>query len=111
MIKFTITFAFDKTFQFATFNSDQLAFALLEHAGEELFDLYNENSELDPTYEFYHGGKKYGIEFSYRDPQYLNIYSMDEETDGNIIERDVPYILVKAVNELDETIYSLSELV
>lgn len=113
MNTYTITFPFRGEFFFVDITADQIANALFDSI-EELTDFIYEDKERYFEKEFYHQGEKFIVTFGYGTTKSLNIFTPESDNtedfeEGTLVERDIPFLLVKVVDGDKKTIYTLSD--
>lgn len=107
MRKYTITFPFKGEYQFLTLTAKQLANALVtKNIDMPDFMLDNENEDLNEIITV--KGKKYVVGFGYFDPSTVNVYEYEDDFSGTVIDRNVPYLLMK-IEENNNVLYDISD--
>ena len=115
MNNYVLTFPFKGEYHFITLTANQMANQLLPQ-DDSLFDFYEQNpGENVDDITIWHDGKRYGIDFYYKNPRLLDVYikSDNEEEDGRIVKGDgekIPWQLVKIATEEGKD-YNLSDFV
>ena len=112
MNKYCLAFPFMGEYQFAYFNANQLANAVLP-CTEDVLDFKCENEGEDFNYRIHVKGKEYDVTFTTDKPHCVNIYDAfneDGELGGYIVEKEIPWLLIK-IEKNGETLYNLGEYV
>lgn len=118
MNKYYIAFPFMGAFQYITFTANEIANEVVKQGDDVLEAL--ENAGQAPLHIIYgEKGKQYEVTFAYGNPHKLNVYEYisderydDPEYDGDggyIVEKDIPYILLKIEDSDGKVIYNLTE--
>jgi hypothetical protein len=105
MRRYYVTFPFKGEYHFITLTERQLANAVATN-NIELPDFMCGNKEEDLDEIIHVKGEKYVVGFGYNDPATLNVYEYQNDGGGFVIERNIPYLLVKIEDDGKE-IYNI----
>lgn len=112
---YTIAFPFNGDFYYCDIDANMFAnYTAVHLMGDGMLDVSCENKQ-----EFMHhfkdnNGDTYVASFAFKDVTKLNVYKTtcddfdSQEYDEELIERDIPYIILKVVND-DKEIYNLND--
>ena len=110
MNTYYFTFPFKDEHCFITLTANQLANSLLYHH-DDVLDFCCNNGEENKINHSFIGpdGRKYETEF--RTSKLLNIYYGEGEGDdeGYLVEKDVPYMLLKIKDKNGKELYNLTD--
>lgn len=102
--KYYATFPFKGEYQYITFDSNQLANEVLSNTD----DILEFKCETDGQYfiqQIYHDGKAYDVTFG-SEPHFVSVYNPedleDETLAGYIVEKDIPWMLLKIEQNKEE---------
>lgn len=109
MNKYYFTFVFKGNFEFATFTANQLANSVLGRT-DDILDFVCDEEEVEPSIfsSEFRASDDENYSASWEEPTKLSIYDSDANG-GCLIEKNVPWILLKVVNKEGKVIYNLSD--
>lgn len=107
-----VAFPFKDEYQYTDFNANMIANEITAHNNEAAMD----STGLQYFYSrFSYKNKNYAVTFSYYTPKTFNIYELSLNSDGeeeeSIVERDVPWILLKITDGDDNILYNVTECI
>ena len=105
MRKYCVTFPFKGEYHFITLTANQLANAIVTN-NIETPDFIIDNKDEDLYEIIYIKGEKYVVGFGYFNPNTFNVYEYQDDGGGVVIERNIPYLLVKIEDDGKE-IYNI----
>ena len=111
MNTYYITFYFNEEWHYITITSNQIANKVLDDVLGQVDSI--EGVDKQALCEHIHSkGQKYVVDFSYNSASLLNIYVCEQSEDGfedeTLIQPDVPYTVIKIVNN-GKKIYDLGD--
>ena len=105
---FKVTFPFKGHYHFVQFTDEMIANNIMCQDDEAYADIvYDEDGEEKKKYfegKIYEQGE-YIVTFGYNNSKVMNVYKRDDE-DEELIERDIPWCLLKVEDEEGNTIYN-----
>jgi hypothetical protein len=117
MNKYYISFPFRGDYIFAVLTANMLANKFIEANGASYDFTYEEdgqfyNKSFDSRNPETNLLEKCQFEFSYKNSDFVNVYysdDSDEKIAGTIIERDIPWILLKVVDAEGKELYNIND--
>lgn len=105
--KYCVTFPFKGVYQFVYFTANQLANAIID-ATDDIAEFIWNNEGQGFEQRIYVDGKEYDVTFSHNKPNCVNVYDVEDDLgSGHIVEREIPWLLLKIEQNNDE-IYNLA---
>lgn len=118
MNKYYITFPFRGDYVFAVLTANMLANNFIEVGGASYNFIIEEDGQFyDKEFEIKNPEtnkiEKCQFEFSHKNSDYVNVYysnhNEDENIAGTIIEKDIPWLLLKVVNNEGKELYNIND--
>lgn len=109
MNKYTMTFPFKGEYHYVYMTANQLANGVLNSSDDILAFIWdNEGQGFEQR--IHVDGKEYDVTFAYDNTKCFNVYDVEEDDlgSGHIVERDIPWLLLKIEQE-DKIIYNLAD--
>ena len=110
MNKYYIGFFFKGFFETVVFTAEQLANSVIGDTDDITDFICDEDNQYHGVeFNSYIDNKMYTADFV--EPKVLNIYYGDnnDENDGFIVEKDVPWVLLKVENKDSNVVYNLTD--
>ena len=113
MNTYKVTFPFRGEYYFTQFTSDMLVNVMMARKDEAYADVvYSDDNEKNERYfedTIWADGKKYTVTFALYDVEKFNVYECDEDGDESLVEKDIPWCMVKVVDDDNFDVYSVTE--
>ena len=111
-----ITFPFRGEYVFAKVNANVLANRFIELDGSEYHFTTEDKQYTDEPFEIVNKTtkqiEKYNFEFNSKDTSLLSVYYSEdwgEELEGRIVEKNIPWLLLKVEEERGEELYNITD--
>ena len=103
------TFPFKGEYFFIDFTSDQLANAAINHNDSVMGYVYDDKSRYFEE-EFYCKGEKFCVTFSYHSTLKVNVFACEDECGSEeLVEKDIPWLLLKIEDGEGNVVYNLTD--
>ena len=113
MKTFKVTFPFRGHYHFVEFTSDMIANDIMCGNDEVYSDIvYDEDNKSKEYFEaeIYEGGERFIVGFGcFGNSKVFNVYEYEEDGGGTVVEKDIPWCLLKVTDEDDKTIYDICD--
>lgn len=111
MNKYTIAFPFQGEYQYVYITANQMANAVLDKT-DDILDFRLNNYGQDFEQRLTINKKEYDVTFNNDNPRYFNVYDVDEEgLGGTLIEKNIPWLLLKIEDDKKNELYNLNDYV
>lgn len=115
MNTYKVTFPFRGKYYFTQFTSDMLVNVMMARQDEAYADVvYSDDNEKNERYfedTIWADGKKYTVTFALHDVEKFNVYECDEDYDETLVEKNIPWCMVKVVDGDNVNVYSVTEYI
>lgn len=112
-----VAFPFKGEYQYTDFNANMIANEFMRYNNDAAMEsILDDTTGLQYFYSrFSYHGKNYVATFSYYTPKTFNIYELSLDENGEetetIVERDVPWILLKITDGDENILYNVTECI
>lgn len=112
MNKYYITFLFKNQWQFVDFTANQLANAILDSTDDIADFIFESKEQYFEKTIYAENGERYQVVFSIKNPRTVSVYyPEDHETEGTLVEADIPWLLLKVEDEKGKELYNLTHYI
>lgn len=108
MNKYTFTFPFKGDYHYVHMTANQLANGIL-NSSDDILEFIWDNEGQGFEQRIHVDGKEYDVTFAHNNTKCFNVYNVEDDLgSGHIVERDIPWLLLK-VEQGDKEIYNLAD--
>lgn len=108
MNKYTFTFPFKGDYHYVHMTANQLANGIL-NSSDDILEFIWDNEGQGFEQRIHADGKEYVVTFAHNNTKCFNVYDVEDDLGGGyIVERDIPWLLLK-IEQGDTEIYNLAD--
>ena len=106
-----ITFLFQGKFEFVKFDSNMFTNHFIESlGGDAVWEMAESKGQMFIS-DIYRDGRHYTVTFAYcNNPTLLNVYEVIDNDDETLVEKNIPYMILKITNG-EEELFNISNVI